>query len=146
MRRCHEMPFGARALDGGARFRLWAPACRAVGLELGRDSPRRVAMRAEEDGWHSATVEGVAPGGCAVHPPAGRGLRGLDGDVRPRRPSRPVPATRPRSARPLRGQVRHRPAIRQHECRAPQQRQHAQGHDERGDADFGDHQAVDQSD
>ena len=56
------MPFGAEHAGGATRFRLWAPACASVGLELGREAPRTVAMAAGDGGWHEATVEGVAAG------------------------------------------------------------------------------------
>ncbi len=61
MKRMHAMPFGAEVVDGGARFRLWAPERRAVTLVSGRDSPREVAMR-EQDGWHEAFAAGALPG------------------------------------------------------------------------------------
>ena len=56
------MPFGAEMAGGGTRFRLWAPACRQVRLELGSDAPRTIEMAAEEGGWHSARVEGLPAG------------------------------------------------------------------------------------
>jgi maltooligosyltrehalose trehalohydrolase len=56
------MPFGAQMESGGARFRLWAPACERVALEIGRDAPRALAMTREEGGWHAARVEGLPPG------------------------------------------------------------------------------------
>ncbi|HUP31136.1 MAG TPA: malto-oligosyltrehalose trehalohydrolase [Usitatibacter sp.] len=62
MKRIHEMPFGARFDDGATRFRLWAPSCDAVQLELGRGVERRVPMAREAGGWHAATVEGVRVG------------------------------------------------------------------------------------
>ncbi len=62
MKRVHEMPFGAQYGREATRFRLWAPGCRAVALELGREAPRRVPMVAEAGGWHAATVPGVQPG------------------------------------------------------------------------------------
>mgnify|MGYP006139024349 CR=1 FL=1 len=55
------MPFGAEHREGATRFALWAPGCERVGLELGRDNPRRVPMLAEADGWHSVTLD-VPPG------------------------------------------------------------------------------------
>src|SRR5260221_14778812 len=79
MKRAHSMPFGAELAGGGTRFRLWAPACTRVRLELGREAPRLVDMAAEEDGWHMARLEGVAAGtayafrpedGARVPPPA----------------------------------------------------------------------------
>jgi malto-oligosyltrehalose trehalohydrolase len=48
--------------EGGTRFRLWAPACERVALEIGKDSPRAVAMTREAEGWHSARVEALPPG------------------------------------------------------------------------------------
>ena len=82
MRRVHEMPFGARYDAGATRFRLWAPACAEVTLELGREDPRAIAMTAEAGGWHAAVVENVRPGdayafrvkgdGPAVPDPASR--------------------------------------------------------------------------
>ncbi len=63
MKRLHAMPFGAELRDGMARFRLWAPACSSVRLELGRDEARRVvAMQAGAGGWHSATLEALPAG------------------------------------------------------------------------------------
>ena len=62
MRRAHSMPFGAEMSDGGARFRLWAPACDRVALEIGKDSPRAIDMTREEGGWHAARVEALPAG------------------------------------------------------------------------------------
>ncbi len=56
------MPFGARSAGGAIHFRLWAPACKRVGLEIGRDSPRSVPMQGEPGGWHAASVEGLKAG------------------------------------------------------------------------------------
>ena len=40
MRRVHDMPFGARIVDGGTRFRLWAPSAAEIALVLdGREHP-----------------------------------------------------------------------------------------------------------
>ena len=53
MRRLHRMPFGCELLPGGGvRFRLWAPAARAVQLAL--EGPEQIAelpMRQIGDGW-----------------------------------------------------------------------------------------------
>jgi len=53
MRRMHRMPFGCELLpDRGVRFRLWAPAARAVHLAL--EGPEQIAelpMRQSGDGW-----------------------------------------------------------------------------------------------
>ena len=62
MKRMHRMPFGAELREGAARFRLWAPACREVRVEIDRDPARRVAMDAEGEGWHCVTVDGLAAG------------------------------------------------------------------------------------
>jgi maltooligosyltrehalose trehalohydrolase len=63
MKRMHAMPFGAELREGAARFRLWAPGSAAVRVELDRDDRRRVvAMKAEPDGWHALTLEGLAAG------------------------------------------------------------------------------------
>jgi len=53
MKRGHVMPFGAALLpEGGARFRLWAPACRQVELRLeGRDGETNFAMQPRQAGW-----------------------------------------------------------------------------------------------
>jgi len=82
MKRIHEMPFGARHGGGATRFRLWAPACETVEIELGLEKVRRVPMVPETGGWHAATVEDVhagaayafrvKPGGPAVPDPASR--------------------------------------------------------------------------
>lgn len=57
------MPFGAELREGAARFRLWAPACREVRVETGRDGERRAEpMRALADGWHEVTLRGLPAG------------------------------------------------------------------------------------
>jgi maltooligosyltrehalose trehalohydrolase len=63
MKRVHAMPFGAELREGAARFRLWAPACKAVRVEIGDDDRRReMAMNAEPGGWHAVSVDGLAAG------------------------------------------------------------------------------------
>jgi len=57
------MPFGCALEPGGARFRLWAPSCASVQLELtlpGDARATRQAMRCA-DGWHETDV----PQACA---------------------------------------------------------------------------------
>ena len=54
------MPFGAAYAPDATRFRLWAPACDAVRLELGGREP--VPMSPLEGGWHEARVRDVRPG------------------------------------------------------------------------------------
>jgi maltooligosyltrehalose trehalohydrolase len=60
----HSMPFGAEPRDDASvRFRLWAPACEEVVLQLGaRGSDRALTMRREADGFHELTVDDVAAG------------------------------------------------------------------------------------
>ena len=70
------MPFGASLLEeGGVRFRIWAPSCRRVELELqafGADTPLRFDMHSRESGWHE--IEADARTGAhyrfIVHMPA----------------------------------------------------------------------------
>ena len=62
MKRLHPMPFGAEHRDGATRFALWAPGSPRVELELGRESPRRIPMRARDGGWHEVTLEDAKPG------------------------------------------------------------------------------------
>ncbi len=76
------MPFGAAMREGTARFRLWAPASAAVTLLLGdAGGHRSLAMAPMADGWHGASVAGLAAGtpyafrvddGPAVPDPASR--------------------------------------------------------------------------
>ncbi|MEX2207759.1 MAG: malto-oligosyltrehalose trehalohydrolase [Myxococcota bacterium] len=64
MRRAHEMRFGARPLaSGGARFELWAPAARAVELELEAGAAkRRVALEREAGGAWQLELPDVRAG------------------------------------------------------------------------------------
>ncbi len=79
-----KLPFGAQTRDGRTDFRLWAPACERVSLELQGRDPQ--AMQREADGWFSATADAPPgtryryrlPDGMAVPDPASR-LQ--DGDV-----------------------------------------------------------------
>jgi maltooligosyltrehalose trehalohydrolase len=79
----HDMPFGATLLDsGGVRFRLWAPDCEHVHLELDEGAAaRRLPMQPLADGWHErielAADAGtryrfVVSDGLAVPDPASR--------------------------------------------------------------------------
>lgn len=74
------MPFGAELRgDGRVRFRLWAPAADAVGLELG-GTEQPLAMQAVGEGWHelvTAAAVGeryrfVLPDGMRVADPVSR--------------------------------------------------------------------------
>ena len=54
LRRRHSMPFGAELTSSAeVRFRLWAPAARAVDLVLldRPDEPRLLKMREQPEGW-----------------------------------------------------------------------------------------------
>ncbi|MGV8900133.1 MAG: malto-oligosyltrehalose trehalohydrolase [Burkholderiaceae bacterium] len=52
MKRRHRMPFGAELVDGGVRFRLWAPAAQCVELCLAPPGTEQgIAMRHTADGW-----------------------------------------------------------------------------------------------
>lgn len=56
----HRLTFGAEPdADGNARFRLWAPAARAVAVVL--DDGREVPMPPDGEGWFAVTT--VAPAG-----------------------------------------------------------------------------------
>ena len=81
MRRMHRMPFGAERVEGATRFALWAPACDAVDLLLGREGERTMEMRRDDAGWHRVSVDDAAPGtpyafrvddGAPVSDPASR--------------------------------------------------------------------------
>ena len=56
MKCAHGMPFGAECRDGATRFRLWAPSCGRVGLELGHIHPRPPAVRVFDAGMGDGTV------------------------------------------------------------------------------------------
>jgi maltooligosyltrehalose trehalohydrolase len=61
----HEMPFGAAVqAGGGVRFRVWAPDCERVALELepGGAGARRLEMHRAEGGWHERVVPEAAAG------------------------------------------------------------------------------------
>ena len=78
MRRHHELPFGAEAVAGGVRFRLWAPAAQAVALSL--EGAVALPMRREEGGWFTLVTDAARVGsryrflvdGFAVPDPASR--------------------------------------------------------------------------
>ena len=57
----HRMPFGAEPVDGGVRFRLWAPDAREVSLLL--EGPQRnseVLLDGVGGGWREAVVTEAA--------------------------------------------------------------------------------------
>jgi malto-oligosyltrehalose trehalohydrolase len=79
----HAMPLGATLLaDGRTRFRLWAPDCPSVALEIDGTTP--IAMQPEGDGWFVATASCGAQAGyrfrvrpdLAVPDPASRAQAG----------------------------------------------------------------------
>ncbi len=90
MKYVHRMPFGAERLsDGSTRFRLWAPGCDRVTLEIdpgdaGSGSPATgtsVSMQKVAGDWHQCTVAALPvgtayryrlPDGLAVPDPASR--------------------------------------------------------------------------
>jgi malto-oligosyltrehalose trehalohydrolase len=90
MRHVHRMPFGTeRRPDGSTRFRLWAPACERITLEVAADdfaqesgaAFREVPMKRIAGDWHECLVQALPPGaryryrlpdGLAVPDPASR--------------------------------------------------------------------------
>lgn len=63
MQRMHSMPFGAEFTPQGVRFRLWAPACKAVALSLEEARHERLLpMQAAGDGWFELTTAAAAAG------------------------------------------------------------------------------------
>ena len=53
----HRLPWGAEVLDGGARFKLWAPAQDKVSLLS--DSGATVSMTKESGGWFEVTTDAI---------------------------------------------------------------------------------------
>lgn len=53
-----QMQFGATCLDGSVEFRLWAPRAGQVRLAVQDRNP--VAMKRDDDGWHTARLPGGA--------------------------------------------------------------------------------------
>jgi maltooligosyltrehalose trehalohydrolase len=77
----HDMPYGAHVLPAGeVRFRLWAPACDAVSVDVqGRATP--LLLQRDDEGWHELTTDAagarsryhyVLPDGVRVPDPASR--------------------------------------------------------------------------
>jgi maltooligosyltrehalose trehalohydrolase len=60
-RRAHSSPWGAEIVDGGARFRLWAPAQAKVSLLT--ESGATIPMHKADKGWFEVTTDAVSPGG-----------------------------------------------------------------------------------
>jgi maltooligosyltrehalose trehalohydrolase len=57
----HERPWGAEIVDGGARFRLWAPGQNAVSLAT--QGGATIPMTKHEDGWFEVVTDAVPVGG-----------------------------------------------------------------------------------
>lgn len=79
----HALPWGAELVDGGARFRLWAPAQDEVAVLT--ESGARIPMTKGAEGWFEVTTDAVPPGGgyqfaladgMAVPDPASRAQMG----------------------------------------------------------------------
>ncbi|HEV7714103.1 MAG TPA: malto-oligosyltrehalose trehalohydrolase [Steroidobacteraceae bacterium] len=89
IRHRHEMPFGAELVEGGVRFRLWAPAAKSVDLlHLQDGEPQALPMSALPDGWfelitHTATTGSRykfrIDGGVEVPDPAARANEDIEG-------------------------------------------------------------------
>ena len=82
-RRAHSSPWGTEIVDGGARFRLWAPAQAKVSLLT--ESGATIPMHEAGDGWFEITTDAVRPGdgyhfvladGMRVPDPASRAQQG----------------------------------------------------------------------
>ncbi len=57
------MPFGAELVEGGVRFRLWAPAAQTVDLVLfGQPGLHPLPMLVQEDGWFELTTSAAHAG------------------------------------------------------------------------------------
>jgi malto-oligosyltrehalose trehalohydrolase len=77
----HDMPFGAQLeQNGSTRFRLWAPACHSVAVEL-EGAPTPLDMASLDGGWHelrtskagaSSRYRYLLPDGTSVPDPASR--------------------------------------------------------------------------
>jgi maltooligosyltrehalose trehalohydrolase len=57
----HSLPWGAELVDGGARFRLWAPAQSAVALVVA-DTDEALPMNPAGEGWFEITTDAVEVG------------------------------------------------------------------------------------
>lgn len=68
----HELPWGAEIIDGGARFKLWAPAQSEVSLLS--ESGATVPMEQATEGWFEVTTDAV-PVGCGYHFVLADGMR-----------------------------------------------------------------------
>lgn len=57
----HRLPWGAEIVEGGARFRLWAPAQSEVKLVIA-DTDHALAMKDADEGWFEVTTDAVKIG------------------------------------------------------------------------------------
>lgn len=53
---------GPQVLPGSVRFRLWAPGCERIDLELTEGARALLKMDAVGNGWHEVTTERAGPG------------------------------------------------------------------------------------
>ena len=59
----HTMPFGAQPVEGGIRFRLWAPDCSRLSLRLERGTAHHeIPLTPDAAGWFDTTVADARPG------------------------------------------------------------------------------------
>ncbi len=56
----HRLPWGAELVDGGARFKLWAPSQSKVALIVA-DTDAAIPMHAAGGGWFQLTTDAVTP-------------------------------------------------------------------------------------
>ncbi len=56
----HTLPWGAEIVDGGARFRLWAPAQGSVSLAT--ETGATIPMTKQDAGWFDARTDAVPAG------------------------------------------------------------------------------------
>jgi maltooligosyltrehalose trehalohydrolase len=59
----HEMPFGAELVEGGVRFRLWAPGAKSVAVMLPeRSRPHTLDMTRQPGGWYELVTREAQAG------------------------------------------------------------------------------------
>jgi malto-oligosyltrehalose trehalohydrolase len=89
IRHRHDMPFGATLVEGGVRFRLWAPRASSVVLLLFEEgAPHAQELTAQPDGWYELTTNAAhagtrykfrIDGGVEVPDPAARANEDIEG-------------------------------------------------------------------
>src|SRR5579872_536105 len=62
MKRTYSTTWGAQLVDGGVRFRLWAPAARTVSVVLADAGERLTQLTKSPDGWFEGVVTGATAG------------------------------------------------------------------------------------